>query len=104
MMFRRNERVAALINGIVDLYVSDKLFGLKEWHDSYAIEIVRASVTDLRCVSLSGDAESTGHPFVNGPLGTRLDHLKGKRKATGHSHAIDLVRPRGEGYWNGKAV
>jgi hypothetical protein len=54
-----------------------------------------------RWTSLSGDAEATGHPLVNGPLGARLDHLKGKRKGVGKSMKSDLKRNRTEAYWNG---
>lgn len=98
MMIRRNPQGAALVNGVVDLYVADTLFGLKEWHDSFAIEHVRSSLS-IRCVSLSGDAEASGHPLVNGPLGSRLDHLKGARKTAGHSRPSDLIRPRPEAWW-----
>lgn len=103
MMIRRNPQGAALVNGVVDLYTSDALFGLREWHDSYAIEHVRSSLS-IKCASLSGDAEGTGHPLVNGPLGTRLDHLKGTRKAEGRSRSSDLVRPRTEAWWRSVTV
>lgn len=91
--------VQELVNAVVDLYVTDKLFELKEWHDSYAIEWCRRRVNGLRCVSLSGGHEATGHPFINGPLGSRLDHLKGRRKVSGRSAARDLAVKRHEEYW-----
>lgn len=103
MMLRRNDAVRSFWKSVVDLYRTDELFTLREWHDSYAIEQIRAArdvAGLLRCVSLSGDAENTGHPLVNGPLGAKLDHLKGKRKQAGRSHAADLVAPRQETYWS----
>lgn len=103
MLLRRNDAGRNFWAEVVDLYRTDELFSLREWHDSYAIEKIRAArdlAGLLRCVSLSGDAENTGHPLVNGPLGAKLDHLKGKRKETGSSHASDLVAQRTEQYWS----
>ncbi|WP_197028805.1 hypothetical protein [Methylibium sp. T29-B] len=98
MMFRKGacDRFNA---EIVDLYKTDKLFDLAEWHDSWAIEEVRKTA-GLKCVSLSGDAERTGHPLVNGPLGEKLDHLKGKRKDRGKSLPSDMKIKRAEAYWS----
>lgn len=104
MMFRLSERTRAFVDSVVDLYKSDRLFDLQEWHDSWAIEHQRFQFEAnglLQCRSLSGDAESTGHPLVNGPLGARLDHLKGTRKQEGRSRARDLKSSREERYWNG---
>lgn len=104
MMLRTNDAGSRLIDALVDLYVTDKLFELAEWHDSWAIEQVRDALEQkgtLSCVSLSGDAEDTGHPLINGPLGTRLDHCKGKRKQLGRSKKSDLKKPRKEAYWLG---
>lgn len=100
MLIRRSESSSEFIRTLVDLYRTDGLFKLAEWHDSWAIEHVRREL-GIRCASLSGDAEDTGHPLVNGPLGTCLDHLKGKRKAEGRSRRSDLKQQRGEAYWNG---
>ncbi len=103
MIFRRNHAGRALVRRVAEQYEFDGLFGMAEWHDSWVIEQIRAGmVADgvLRCVSLSGDAEHAGHPLINGPLGERLDHLKGKRKAIGKSKPTDLVRPRTETYWS----
>jgi hypothetical protein len=104
LILRRNERVAEFIQHLVWLYRTDELFELAEWHDSWAIEHVRSymeRVDGLRCVSLSGGFEHTGHPFVNGPLGARLDHCKGNRKQAGRSKASDLKVQRREGHWIG---
>jgi hypothetical protein len=93
--------VAQLIREWKALYTSDMLFQLPEWHDSYVLkELVRS----LGCnwTSLSGDSANTSHPFVNGPLGAVMDHMKGARKLVGHSKARDLVNgPRAEAYWKG---
>lgn len=100
MLLRRSQATSELLRRLVSLYVTDDLFKLDEWHDSWAIEYVRKGLGgSLKCASLSGAYESTGHPFVNGPLGEKLDHCKGKRKQLGKSKASDLKAPRTEGYW-----
>lgn len=102
MILRRNEAARKFFASVVDLYRTDELFKLREWHDSYAIDAQRSKFESaglLLCRSLSGDAENTGHPLVNGPLGARLDHLKGGRKAEGRSRATDLRAHRNEAYW-----
>jgi len=100
MLIRRSEAGAQLIRDLVWLYRTDALFEMEEWHDSWAIEQVRRRI-GIACASLSGDAEATGHPLVNGPLGACLDHLKGKRKAAGKSLPSDIKTPRREAYWHG---
>lgn len=99
-MVRRTQAGAELVKAMVRLYQTDRLFDLPEWHDCMALDHAR-NVLGTRYASLSGDAESTGHPLVNGPLGARLDHLKGKRKAVGRSLPSDFKRKRSEAYWNG---
>lgn len=104
MIFRRNYAGGELIRRVVEHYSTDALFAMAEWHDCWVIEQVRIGMCDaglLVCKSLSGDAEGTGHPLVNGPLGARLDHLKGNRKVLGKSRPTDLSRTRTENYWKG---
>jgi hypothetical protein len=84
------------------LYETDAVFGWEETHDSYVMQqlILKAERDGMIAThSLSGDARQTGHPLINGPLGARLDHLKGPRKALGRSPISDLVRTRSEEYW-----
>lgn len=81
-----------------ELYESDLLFHLPEWHDSYVLaELVRTLQLSWR--SISGAGSATGHPFINGPLGAVMDHMKGARKAAGRSSTNDLRVIRGEAYW-----
>jgi hypothetical protein len=102
MVIRRSEAGEKLVRSVVDLYASDNLFNLKEWHDCMAFDHAREKLAgQLRCVSLSGGAQYTGHPLINGPLGERLDHCKGARKAAGRSHQSDLRVLRKEAYWRG---
>ena len=100
LLIRRCKAMTEFIQQLVLLYRTGALFELAEWHDSFAIDYLRREL-QIRCASLSGDAENTGHPLVNGPLGEKLDHLKGKRKSLGKSLPTDLKVQRREVYWNG---
>ncbi|MGO1079954.1 hypothetical protein [Inquilinus sp. CA228] len=105
VMIRLNEAGHELIRRWVGLYESGALFRLAEWHDSFAFDHVRLAMQEegrLAVASLSGDAAHRNHPFVAGPLGERLDHLKGPRKAAGRSRPGDLIAPRSEPYWSGR--
>ena len=75
---------------------------MAEWHDSYVIQQLVEGM-GLKTKSLSGpEGFKTSHPFVNGPLGAYMDHLKGPRKAMGRSQARDLKVQRAEPYWRKK--
>lgn len=80
------------------LYISDRLFDLEQWHDSFVLQKV-VEWGEIETHSLSGDASGTSHPLVNGPLGAWFDHLKGHRKHEGRSRRTDLQRGRAEAYW-----
>lgn len=75
------------------------IFTLDEWHDSFVFDAVRkySSLNELDWSEnlITGE----GHPLINSDWGKYLDHLKGKRKQTGHSHAKDLIIDRQEDYW-----
>lgn len=85
------------------MYVSGDVFRLAETHDSFVLQhlvFVKALGKKIPPpVSLSGDPQ-WHHPFVNGPLGACLDHLKGPRKQEGRSRKRDMRQPRREAYWN----
>jgi hypothetical protein len=100
MMFRRSA-MDGFVAELVDVYRSGRMFQMAEWHDSWVIEQVRQSLNP-KCSSLSGDFENTGHPLINGPLGSRIDHLKGKRKTVGRSLSTDLKTTRNETYWSAR--
>jgi hypothetical protein len=85
------------------LYISGDVFQLRESHDSFVLHhLVTSRLGKIPLpVSLSGDARNWHHPFVSGPLGAKLDHMKGPRKSEGRSRLRDLRRPRTEAYWRG---
>ena len=98
----RHPRHAALIAAFKDAYTTGSLFKMAEWHDSYVLEQLVLGM-GLLTRSLSGEAGyKTSHPFINGPLGAYMDHLKGPRKNVGRSHARDIKVARTEPYWSKK--
>jgi len=86
-----------------NLYTSGELFKLDQTNDCTALQrIVTVKMANGKIpapVSLSGD-RSWHHPFVNGPLGACMDHMKGPRKAQGRSRKRDTRKMRTEPYWN----
>lgn len=81
-----------------NLYETDDLFKLKEWHDSLAYDHLRTSL-NVPSISISGPGKSTHHPFINSPLGKYMDHFKGNRKEKKRSPRGDLSWNRPEAYW-----
>lgn len=88
----------ALISAWKELYTSDRVYNLPEQHDSWVLAHL-VKTLGLKWKSLSGGFENTAHPFVNGPLGGYMDHLKGPRKGTARSKPQDLQRRRNEAHW-----
>jgi hypothetical protein len=104
MMFRAAHPYhQGFMESLRNLYTSGDLFKLAETHDSFAImRTVQTKVLHKKIphpVSLSGAGRMTSHPAINGPLGAKIDHMKGPRKTEGRSRQRDLIRPRPEQYW-----
>jgi hypothetical protein len=97
---RHHPRHSVAMGALRRMYAEDALFAEKEWHDSYILQQIVMRDLQLPWKSLSGElGRRTAHPFVNGPLGAFMDHLKGKRKEKGRSRRTDLIRQRDETYW-----
>lgn len=90
------------MNSLVDYYKSDLIFSLRQTNDCFVLQHLIESMARAgeieQPVSLSGD-KAWSHPFVNGPLGAKMDHMKGDRKQRGSSNKWDLKQPRSELYW-----
>lgn len=103
IVFRLRTPCARLIEGVAEMYRSGEVFELAEWHDAFVFDYVRRrleATCNLKGHSLSGGFEHTNHPFINGPLGGFMDHLKGDgRKAAGRSRQGDLRVRRKESWW-----
>lgn len=107
VMFRASHPYhVAFMEAYRRLYTSGDVTKLRETHDAFTlwhfakIKMAKGKIP-APGANLSGDT-NWHHPFVNGPLGARLDHLKGPRKDEGRSRPIDMRRPRPEAYWRGE--
>jgi hypothetical protein len=97
----RHPQVMGMLTKFRKLYTTGEVFKLAEWHDSFVLQHLVEKVYRLKTRSLSGLAgRRTSHPFVNGPLGAYMDHMKGPRKEAGKSYARDLKVERSEDYWS----
>lgn len=70
------------IKAFSQLYYSDQVFQLMEWHDSWVFDWLRKR---MKISSFHIPHKSVSHPFVHSELGRYMDHLKGARKLTGAS-------------------
>lgn len=101
LMFRLPSALKTIL-GLRNAYKSGAVFRFAEWHDSWVIQqIVHQAVERgaITVASLSGEGRNSHHPFAVGPLGSRMDHLKGSRKAEGRSRPADFPHRRPEPYW-----
>lgn len=84
-------------------YCTDRVLALPETHDSYVIQrvIERAAAGGWIWPphNLSGPQSRRGHPWLGSALATRLDHLKGKRKALGRTPKAERLVRDGNAYW-----
>lgn len=98
MLNCRHPRHAEMIAAFEAMYTDDRLFRLREHHDSFVLQHVVQS-SRIKAKSLSGAGYRTSHVLVNSPLGKFFDHLKGNRKREGRSPRADLRVARSEEYW-----
>lgn len=98
----RNPLVRDFIRRHADYYTTDKIFTLARWTDCHAFDFMVSEHRqrgDLKFYNINAGIPDSMHPFVNGPLGRYMDHLKGGRKEEGRSRDSDLVVERDEPYW-----
>lgn len=75
---------------LADLFRSDAIFELKEWHSAFAWDHTRRLFEAGGAFGQGIDARNltpggSGHVWCTSPLAPYMDHLKGKRKAKGKS-------------------
>ena len=101
----KNPLVRDFIRRHAQFYTTDKIFSLARWTDCHAFDhMVQQHLRqgDLKFFNINQGVPDSMHPFVNGPLGQYMDHLKGGRKEAGRSSDADLVVSRTEDYWTQK--
>lgn len=84
------------IGKFCELYVTDAVFELPEWHDSWIFDWLRSK---LRTPTYSIPHKSKTHPFINSELGRYMDHCKGNRKLKGRSSPSEQLINKDVGYW-----
>ena len=93
------------INDWEKLYVTDEVFKLLEWHDSYVFwhltkKYRKESPYQIKVNDIGYWKGVKGHHvFVNSELGEYMDHMKGKRKKIGTSSRNDLRKEPTVDYW-----
>lgn len=80
-------------------YTNDTIFKLNMWTDCHTYDDAKKKFDDKHWHNLSPPFKNN-HPFINGPLGQFMDHMKGPRKKKGTSNRSDLVVKRNNEYWN----
>lgn len=103
----RHPTCRKFIDDFVSQYTEDKLFELKEYHDSYIWSTLWKAYRDQnKFHNLNPNPDNkgfAGHPFINSQLGLYLDHVKGKRKSEGHSYGRDQGMHTDHPYWKNLA-
>lgn len=79
-------------------YLDDSIFKLSMWTDCHTYDAAKSKFDDTLWHNLSPPIKNN-HPFINGPLGQFMDHMKGPRKKKGTSHRKDLVVEINNAYW-----
>jgi hypothetical protein len=91
------------VNDWEKLYVTDDVFKLLEWHDSYVFWHLSKMYRSEKNIKVNDIGYWKGvkghHVFVNSELGQYMDHMKGKRKKIGTSARSDLRSIPTIDYW-----
>lgn len=85
-----------------EYYRTDRVFQLAGWTDCHIFDFLVARYAKAKLLkfhNINKNVPHSMHPFINGPLGKYMDHMKGPRKVTGKSYDSDLVVERTEKYW-----
>ena len=94
----RHPEIQNFVNRWEQLYVTDDVFKLLEWHDSFIFWHLAKEFQKEKNIEVNDIGYAKGvkghHVFVNSELGLYMDHMKGKRKQTGTSTKNDLRPPR----------
>lgn len=72
-----------MVRTFVDLYTTDTLFDLGQWHSAFAWDFARDATPEADMLNLTPRGE--GHVWFQSPLKQWTDHRKGKRKDLGYS-------------------
>lgn len=79
---RLNSRTRTFLKDFADIFRTDEVFTLKEWHSAYVFDWVRGRHELVEHDLTPG---GHGHVWFQSALGGYTDHLKGPRKKVGRS-------------------
>lgn len=79
---RLNPQTRAFLTAFADVWRSDKVFDLPEWHSAYVFDHCRKA-SNVRQIDMTPGGR--GHVWTTSPLHRFTDHLKGDRKKLGFS-------------------
>ena len=90
----KHPEIQNFINEWEQLYVTDSVFKILEWHDSFVFWHLTKKFRNEKNIQVNDIGKWIGvkghHVFVNSQLGQYMDHMKGDRKAKGSSTKKDL--------------
>jgi len=90
----KHPEIQNFVNEWEQLYVTDEVFKLLEWHDSYVFWHLTKKYRQEKNIKVNDIGYWIGvkghHVFINSELGLYMDHMKGKRKKVGTSGKNDL--------------
>ena len=93
----RHPEVQNFVNEWEQLYTTDNVFKLLEWHDSFILWHLAKKFKKEKNIKVNDIGYAKGvkghHVFINSELGLYIDHMKGKRKQQGTSAKKDLRQP-----------
>ena len=96
----RHPETQNFINAWENLYVTDNVFKILEWHDSFVFWHLTKKFREEKNIKVNDIGYWIGvkghHVFVNSQLGLYIDHMKGDRKGKGRSAKNDLRAPTKE--------
>ena len=81
-IYRRGPIALSFLEDFADMYATDELFDLKEWHSAF---IWKHCLGKYAQFSYDLTPGGEGHVWHQSPLAQWGDHLKGQRKAAGRS-------------------
>lgn len=103
--FNLNRRGSFQVARWAGQYLEGSFLREREWHDSYLFDVaitLRAPGEVFYNLAQGLVGKAAGNPFINGPLGLWMDHLKGSRKAQGRTPPTQCKTHRDHPYWKGR--
>ena len=99
----KHPEVQNFVDDWEELYKTDGVFKLLEWHDSFVFWHLSKLYRKEKDIQVNDIGYWKGvkghHVFVNSELGQYMDHMKGKRKRLGASARSDLSAAPTVDYW-----